>query len=582
MTHPKKLSRAVAAVIGAGAIALPGAAGLFGADAAAANPNTPRDAGRLAAHLLDQDITWETCNFGRPVFDAVPGLGCANITVPRDWNNPTDGNTITVRVSRTQTAGANRQGIALVNPGGPGGSGLIWGPAMAVRAPELAQQFDFYGFDPRGVGQSTPLVCTYTPTAGASYENDQRDRVNGCLENPLTPFINTDQTAHDMDFIRALMGEDKLSYVGYSYGTWLGSWYQRTFPQHSHRFLLDSATDLTRKSLQETWDLQPRSRDRHFQEMFLPYVGRNAELFDAPSNDPRELREYWERAGGNRELLGQIISANYILPAMYNNTDYPTAAVLAAYYMGTALPQGADIAAARAALIDITNQAAGSGRLDATQVERLREMEANALRQIDEKIATDAAAQNGTPVRYNMTFEAIRCQDGEWNKSSGYWNAWLADLDRKAPWIAPFMDAPACRFWPAATEMPNPRGNSLPQSIIVQSEFDAATPYEAGERSARQLNNTSFIAVDNEGSHGLYPYGTECVDTAIETYFLTGRTPGNRTVCGAVPLPLENQVFPVGADLGAPGQNHMKMRSDAVKEANRIVDRVLADQTPNN
>lgn len=113
------------------------------------------------------------------------------------------------------------------------------------------------------MGQSTELTCQYQQDASHDAWDDGAAAVQGCLDNPLTPFINTEQTAYDIDFIRAVLDEDQISYIGFSYGTWLGSWYQTVFPEHSYRFLLDSATDLTRKSLQETWDLPGRRPEAH-------------------------------------------------------------------------------------------------------------------------------------------------------------------------------------------------------------------------------------------------------------------------------------------------------------------------------
>lgn len=589
MTSTKTIGKGVLAAVGALAIALPTAAAAApgngngnGNGANGKGQQSAPDAGVLAAHLLDQDVDWDSCgSFGNPRLDGIPGLACADITVPRDWHNPTDGETITVRISKTETAGDDRQGMALVNPGGPGGSGLIWGPGMAMLSPELAEHYDFFGFDPRGVGDSTPLVCSYVPDPDASYEQDQTDKVNGCLENPLTEFITTEQTAYDMDFIRALMGEDKLSYVGFSYGTWLGKWYQTEFPHHAHRFVLDSATDLTRKSLQETWDLQPRSRDRQFQDMMLPYVARNADRFGASSDDPMELRRHWELAGGNRTFMGSLVTAWYILPAMYNTAQYPSAAqmVVMVADSGAELDTEMSLEETRAALIEVTDRAAAAPGLSAEEVEMLRGMEANALAEVDELIATEAAAQAGTPVAYDMVFEAIRCQDGQWNQSQGYWDAWLADLAKKAPWIAPFMSAPACKDWPAVTEMPKIKGNDYPDTVIVQSELDAATPYEAGLRSAQILPNTSLISVDDEGSHGHYPYGTTCVDDAVNAYMIDGTMPADFTACGALPLPLETEAFPVAGDLGANGKIKLKMRTEAVKEANELLKGILAEQT---
>lgn len=586
MTSRKRLPRSLTVLAGVAAIAVPAAASSAAA-APSAKPADP-DAGVLAAHLLDQEIGWTDCGFPAP-YGEVPGLACADITVPRDWHNATDGNTITVRISKTETAGPKRQGIALVNPGGPGSGGLIWGAGMAVRAPELADEFDFIGFDPRGVGASTPLVCEYTPNPDATPAEDTRDQVNGCLENPLTEFINTEQTVYDMDFIRALLGEEKLSYIGYSYGTWLGKWYETEFPKRSHRFLLDSSTDLTRKSLQQTWDLQPRSRDRQFQEHLLPYIDRNSALVGAPDGDALELRRYWELAGGNRSFFGPLLMQYFILPAMYDNSAYPAIAALLAPILiegynkdnGIVPEETPELTLGEAAaeVKRLVDSAVRSGNLSAEEVQRLRSMERLALADVAEQVEIRSAAAEGESVEYDFVFQAIRCQDGQWNQSESYWQSWLEDLRKKAPWIAPYSGAPACRFWTAPTEMPKVKGNSLVPTLILQSELDAATPYEGGLKSAQNLKNSALISIDNEGSHGLFPYGTECVDNAVLDYFLDGTLPNRRfTTCGAVPLPEETEVFESGGTLGKHGKIKLRMITDDVREANKLFHRLMAEQ----
>lgn len=545
------------------------------------------DTGELAGDLLSQDLAWETCEF--PSVSAataarlqnVKGLSCADVTVPRDWHNPGDGNTITVRISKTNTADPGRsQGIALVNPGGPGGNGLPWGAAMAERSPELAEEFNFVGFDPRGVGLSTPLECEYTPVAGADEWEDAGAQVEGCLDNPLTPFITTEQTVYDMDFIRALMGEDHLSYVGFSYGTWLGNWYQSVFPERSHRFLLDSATDLTRKSLQETWDLQPRSRDRQFQDMLLPYIARNNASYGL-GEDPMVIREKWESAGGTRTLLGGLV-ASEIIPAMYTTSGYPGAAALVKAYIEYDPDDAPDAAALSAQLEQLLKTSQGVA-VDDVEARMAYDTLVSGLREtVAEKVQVERAAEQGTSVSFSGTFEAIRCQDGQWNQSRGFWDAWLKDLNRKQPFIGPLMSAPLCAHWPAVTEKPKPKQKSHPDTMIVQSEFDAATPYEAGERSAKVQPNTSLITVANEGSHGLYPYGTTCVDDAVEAYMLRGTMPAN-FVCGALPLPGESVAYEVGGDLHeAQGTVKIKMRTDSVKEAERLVRQMMREQNQGN
>ena len=126
-----------------------------------------------------------------------------------------------------------------------------------------------------------------------------------------------------------------------------------------------------------------------------------------------------------------------------------------------------------------------------------------------------------------------------------------------------------------------PGGKGAPNTVIVQSELDAATPYEGGHRAAGVLRNTSLISVDNEGTHGLFPYRTECVDAPIRDYFLTGAQPAEKSLCDAVPLPLETQPVQVAGTPTHKGDIKISMRTDAVREANRIthdaIERQLID-----
>jgi pimeloyl-ACP methyl ester carboxylesterase len=539
------------------------------------------DTQALAGALATQKVTWEECTFPGVAeetvkrFKTVKGLACATIQVPRDWHNPADGNTIGIRVSKTETAykGTSRQGIALVNPGGPGGSGLPWGAAMALRAPVLAGQYDFIGFDPRGVGLSTPLTCSYTVPNSTDINVLNKAKVDGCLENPLTKFITTEQTAYDMDFIRVVLGEKKMSYIGYSYGTWLGTWYAATFPSKAHRFLLDSAVDASQTTLENTWDLQPRTRDRQFQEALLPYMARNDAEY-AQGTDPMEIRRNWEKAGGTREFLGQLFVAWFVIPAMYDTSQYPTAAAAVSAVIGTPAATGTDAEKVEQL---VSKMLATKGLTDENKA-FIAKAKANALAAIakKERVAvktTTAAAEVET---WDATFEAIRCQDGQWNQNLHYWNYWLADLTVNAPFIAPFMSTPLCAYWPTKNAMPKPDKKTFPRLLVAQSELDAATAYEGGLATAKALPNAKLISVDNEGSHGLFPYNTDCVDDPIVFFFQTGATPRKQfTGCQALPLPGEDKTFEVGGKL-TNGKVKIKMITPAVKEANKIVKDLLS------
>ncbi|GGU51677.1 alpha/beta hydrolase [Lentzea flava] len=544
--------------------------------AAAQDPDTAALAGALAT----QKITWEECTFPGVAEETVKklktvkGLACATVQVPRDWHNPGDGNTIGIRVSKTETAykGTTRQGIALVNPGGPGGSGLPWGAAMALRAPVLAGQYDFIGFDPRGVGLSTPLTCSYTVPASTDPDVLNRAKVKGCLENPLTQFITTEQTTYDMDFIRVLLGEKKTSYIGYSYGTWLGTWYAATFPGKVHRMLLDSAVDASQSTLENTWDLQPRTRDRQFQEALLPYMARNNATYNQ-GTDPMEIRRNWEKAGGTREFLGQLFVAWFVIPAMYDTTQYPTAAAAVSAVIGN----GATGTDSEKVEQLVSKMLATKGLTDENKA-FIAKGKANALAAIakKERVAVKSTTAAAEVETWDATFEAIRCQDGQWNQNLHYWKYWLADLTVNAPFIAPFMDTPLCAYWPTKNSMPKPDKKTFPRLLVAQSELDAATAYEGGLATAKALPNAKMISVDNEGSHGLFPYNTDCVDDPIVFYFQTGATPRKQfTGCQGVPLPNEDKTYDVGGKL-TNGKIKIKMITPAVKEANKIVKDLLS------
>ncbi|SER93674.1 alpha/beta hydrolase [Lentzea albida] len=541
------------------------------------------DTQKLAGALATQKVTWEECTFPGVApetvakFKTVKGLACATIQVPRDWHNPADGNTIGIRVSKTETAhkGTSRQGIALVNPGGPGGSGLPWGAAMALRAPVLAGQYDFIGFDPRGVGLSTPLTCSYTVPNSTDVNVLNKAKVDGCLENPLTQFINTEQTTYDMDFIRVVLGEKKMSYIGYSYGTWLGTWYAATFPSKAHRFLLDSAVDASQSTLENTWDLQPRTRDRQFQEALLPFMARSDAKY-GQGTDPMEIRRNWEKAGGTREFVGQLFVAWFVIPAMYDTSQYHVAASAVASVIDAAATEGTASSSEKVEQI-VAKMLTIPGLTDENKA-FIAKAKNNALAAIakKERVAvktTTAAAEVET---WDASFEAIRCQDGQWNQNLHYWNYWLADLTVNAPFIAPFMSTPLCAYWPAKTSMPKPDKKTFPRLLIAQSELDAATAYEGGLATAKALPGAKLISVDNEGSHGLFPYNTDCVDDPIVAYFQTGITPRKQfTGCQALPLPNEDKTYDVGGKL-TNGKVKIKMITPAVKEANKIVKDLLS------
>jgi pimeloyl-ACP methyl ester carboxylesterase len=210
-------------------------------------------------------LTWGGCPPAPPDIERDPRTQCATLRVPLDYREPA-GRKISIEVSRIPTAKPGlRRGVLFANPGGPGGTGLDYTSRLLSFMPaEVTDRFDLIGFDligfdPRGIGYSTPVTCgipddvavdlvTPYPAPDGSISRNLafgRKTAADCarLSGDLLPYITTANTARDMDRIRAALGEPKLSYLGYSYGTYLGAVYTSLFPQRSDRILLDSAVD---------------------------------------------------------------------------------------------------------------------------------------------------------------------------------------------------------------------------------------------------------------------------------------------------------------------------------------------------
>ncbi|MDQ3484901.1 MAG: alpha/beta hydrolase, partial [Actinomycetota bacterium] len=199
--------------------------------------------------FYNQEIIWESCDDGE----------CAEIWVPLDYSDP-DGQAITVKAKR-QLAGdeSSRKGSLLINPGGPGGSGIDYLGFIDLDS-SITDVYDVIGFDPRGVATSTPVDCISdeqldayvasdpTPDTDAEVQQFQdfwSTLTDGCVANsgPLLEHVSTVEVAKDMDVMRALVGDDKLTYFGASYGTYIGATYAGLFPDKVGRLVLDGAVD---------------------------------------------------------------------------------------------------------------------------------------------------------------------------------------------------------------------------------------------------------------------------------------------------------------------------------------------------
>lgn len=551
-------------------VALP--AGLLGASPAAAAPppqartNTAGqapDVGKLAGKLAKQKLTWETCDFGSAALNErfnLPNVKCATVTVPRDWHNPKDGNTFSIRISQAHNIDVKNPryaGTIFTNPGGPGGSGLVWGPAMQERTPDLNPYYNYIGFDPRGVGQSTVPSCEYSYDANSTDPNAESKAIAAaCSKDPAIRAVNTEQTTYDMDFIRYLLKAPKLSYIGYSYGTWLGAWYENVFgAKFGGRFLLDSSTDVTEPTLQKTWDLQPIARDRQFQMRMMSWIARQNDTYGL-GEDPRSI--YNRYFAATAKLDPGLVRFVWVLfggtSAFSSNENYPAAGSVVQTLIeigespeDAAAAAAADPAATVAALLERKAAQPGArNRMAApAELDQNRELALELAKLGGNRAARQAPAAAQTTGTFNDAFDMIRCNDGQWTQGAAYWEAKNAKTAKKAPLTAQWgllSSVPLCAFWRTNNMMPVAT-KWFPKTVVAQSEMDSQTAWETGYTSGVTLPNTSFSAVDNEGSHGLFPYGTEAFDRPIINYFLKGKQPKDIAVSQALPLPLEDTTY---------------------------------------
>jgi len=189
---------------------------------------------------LSDELVGKILEKGAPQ-DVVDALECATVKAPLDWNDPENTETIELAVTHLPATGGEKIGTLLGNPGGPGVSGLdfMFGMLASPGFEQVYAQYDLIGFDPRGIGRSTPVECE-------DVSSIREVQLATCAEDfPLARSMGTSQVARDMDMLRALQGEEKLDYLGYSYGTILGSTYVTLFPERTGRVVLDSAPDAT-------------------------------------------------------------------------------------------------------------------------------------------------------------------------------------------------------------------------------------------------------------------------------------------------------------------------------------------------
>jgi pimeloyl-ACP methyl ester carboxylesterase len=504
---------------------------------------------RVANKYLEQRPDWIQC--GEAEFRTY----CAKITVPRDWANQYSGNDLQIAVSKVAPAKGKPSRVVFGNPGGPGGAGLGMAPYLASQAP-LAKDHLTVGFDPRGTGGSTNVSCDGSP--GYTMDPRDRDPANQALiseasamvkpycdrqSRGLLPYITTAQTVQDMDLIRQLLGFDKIDYVGYSGGTWLGAYYQTYFPDHVGRFVLDSNTDFT-KTWFDTFVSQPQAFERRFREDFAPWAAKydaQLHLGSSPSEVIRtyeRLRRALKERPAVEEFLDAAVQVTYDQNAldmmvsndMYTKLDFYSLAVDMAFIR--------DLSAAQAK----GGPQAAQRQVDGLSLARQQQLVQRANRA---PVGLRTFGTFGTVDSEDATFNAITCNDTAWPQGPETGAQLAARLGPHFPLIGWTMTENPCFYWnrPNLT-MPTPTGNGLPTTLMVQSVHDPATSYGLAVSAHSRYAGSRLLTVTNEGDHGVYGGVNRCADRIVNTFLTTGKAPAKDVSCAGEGIPAPDKLMP--------------------------------------
>jgi len=533
----RKIATAIAAAVVAAGVG-------FIAPAASSAATTQETSAAQSVSAQTSSITWGTC---AEKALAQAGAKCGYLAVPLNYSDP-GGPKIKIAVSRIlhTSSAKNYRGIILTNPGGPGGSGLdlnmfLIAQLKADKLSAAAADYDWIGFDPRGVGSSIPAIScepnyfsgdreSYDPTTKSilnywltrSQGYDQACAAKSSAQSALLDNMTTVDSAQDMNSIRcALVGQGgKMSYYGFSYGTYLGQVYATLYPHTLNQLILDSNVDP-----RQVWYQANLNQDIAFNRNINIWFGWLAKY-----NRVYHLGAT-EAAVSKRWYAELATLAKHPISGVVGPDEWTDIFLEAGYYQLTWLQLGS----AFADWENTRSKAAAANLVSLYQ-------------------GTDTPGNDNEFAVYN----AVQCTDVQWPTS---WPVWQADNDavnRIAPfetWDNAWFNAP-CLNWPAPAQQPvqvasQGSGYAIHSALLIDETLDAATPFE-GSLEVRQLFPNSVLLAEPGGTtHADSLFGNLCVDGAIASYLETGKTPprkpGAEWDLTCKPLPVPNPTAASGA-----------------------------------
>lgn len=455
-----------------------------------------------------QQLQWRDCN---------GGMECAEVLAPLNWDAPQE----TIRLAVMRSVVDRPIGSLLINPGGPGVSGIEWMRQRfsSIATARVRDQFSLVAFDPRGVGQSTAVTCrdkelkdellyAQSPFELGSPEDYLRtetlliDFATDCIagSGDLLGYIDTQSAARDLDLLRHLLGDEKINYLGFSYGTQLGSNYAALFPDRVGRMVLDGAIDPT---LTEEQSLIAQADG--FDRAFRAYLTDCLENTDCPFSGTTEealleVAQFFESLESralptdSERMLSLGSGLTGVIAALYSQFSWPE--------LSRALNEA--LAGDGTTLLffaDLYNDRNREGNYDSNLIEA------------------------------NI---AINCADGRYDQSPEAVQQTLADLEVASPLFGKYFGDPSlsCFGWPAQPERPTldftvPLASS---PLVIGTTGDPATPYAQAVSLSRLLSGARLISFEGEG-HTIYGGQSFCVNDAVDDFLLRGELPSDDLEC---------------------------------------------------
>lgn len=464
---------------------------------------TERDDDSVVAPANDAStIVFEPCD---------RGFECGRLRVPIDHAKP-GAATLELAVKRRRATG-RRLGSLHVNPGGPGGSAIDFLPSFAARAGVLAKHFDLVAVDPRGVGRSTPIDChgqlgaffaaDPSPDDEAEWRqlNDvARAFAEECVQKhgALLPYLGTPNVARDMDLVRAALGDEQLHYLGYSYGTAIGSWYAELFPARVGAMVLDGAVDMQLSAVELA-----RTQGIGFEDTLKTYFAWC---------DAQPSRCTWTRARPAADAFDDLVAAIERAPLAARLRPAGPGELI----VGVVYTLYGDEAGWRSLSRALQEAVDGSGNMLVAFTDGyLRRRPDGTYPNMQEANQAVNCIDYPTP-----SVDALRSEVERFRDSAPIFGvSALTGL-----WI--------CAHWPRGEPPPAPpTGRGAKPIVVIGTTGDPATPYAWAEALSAQLSSAVLLTYEGEG-HTAFGRGDACLDGAVHAYFIEGKVPAAGIHCG--------------------------------------------------